>query len=275
MGVGWAIAIALVASPIAAQTTSQIDGWTVGPTGESCIMLMEYDGEGATNLFVQLNADDEIYMGITNYNWTIAEDKEVKLSYRMSIGDYNDRFAVGIAPSGRKGFLSAFGPAFLDEISKSTYLHIYSGEVLVDRLGLTGSAGAVTRLRSCAAKVKAKVLAERREKARFADIPKDPFAVSRPVLPVVPRGMLVTQDDYPAAALRERRGGRVVVKYTVNTSGKAESCFVLESSGSDDLDTTTCRLIERRGRFTPATDAQGNKITSSGSETVVWTLPAQ
>lgn len=63
--------------------------------------------------------------------------------------------------------------------------------------------------------------------------------------------------DYPDAAERARAEGIVFVHFTVDTNGRASRCRVIESSGNADLDTTTCRLIERRYRFRPARDARG------------------
>jgi len=44
---------------------------------------------------------------------------------------------------------------------------------------------------------------------------------------------------------------------TVDARGRASGCTVLRSSGSAALDETTCRLVLKRFRFTPARDAGG------------------
>ena len=43
-------------------------------------------------------------------------------------------------------------------------------------------------------------------------------------------------------------------------TGASSGCEVVKSSGSAELDGTTCRLIERRFRYRPARDAQGRAI---------------
>lgn len=83
----------------------------------------------------------------------------------------------------------------------------------------------------------------------------------------------VTNDDYPPAAIRSGDQGSVAVSFTVNTQGRIENCQVTGSSGSALLDRTTCQLVTRRGRYSPAMDAAGNPIASRGSARFKWVLP--
>ncbi|HET9427014.1 MAG TPA: TonB family protein [Allosphingosinicella sp.] len=75
------------------------------------------------------------------------------------------------------------------------------------------------------------------------------------------RGRIV-HADYPRAAVRARAEGTVVARLNVGADGRVASCTVTRSSGSPDLDSTTCRLIQQRFRFTPARDNQGRAIAS-------------
>jgi protein TonB len=65
-------------------------------------------------------------------------------------------------------------------------------------------------------------------------------------------------------------GGTVTVGYTVETNGRATGCHIVRSSGNADLDQGTCRLIEQRYRFRPATDAQGRPARSEETEDQEW-----
>ncbi|HWI85130.1 MAG TPA: TonB family protein [Sphingomonas sp.] len=85
----------------------------------------------------------------------------------------------------------------------------------------------------------------------------------------------VTTDDYPPAALREEREGRVVIAWTINEAGRVENCRVTSSSGSPDLDEASCRLVTRRGRYSPAKDQSGNPIKSSDSRPFRWVIPKE
>ena len=70
---------------------------------------------------------------------------------------------------------------------------------------------------------------------------------------------LITSDDYPRRQNREERGGivrfRLVADTTKPISGDpangywAGDCIIVLSSGHDDLDKETCKLIKRRFSF--------------------------
>ena len=93
--------------------------------------------------------------------------------------------------------------------------------------------------------------------------PPPPPAPPRVVEPARARANLaglISSDDYPPAALRNEEQGTVRVRLTIDTSGRVTGCSVTQSSGSSSLDQTTCRLLQRRARFTPARDNQGQPI---------------
>jgi protein TonB len=83
----------------------------------------------------------------------------------------------------------------------------------------------------------------------------------------------ITNDDYPPSALRDGREGRTAIAWDINAQGKVENCRVTSSSGSPDLDETACRLIVRRGRYSPAKDTNGQPMRSTASRTVRWVVP--
>lgn len=81
------------------------------------------------------------------------------------------------------------------------------------------------------------------------------------------------RSEYPAAALRAGAEGRVSVMLTVSPSGRATGCEVVSGSGDASLDSATCRLALRNGRFEPARDANGNKTgTSLKLPPVAWRI---
>ncbi len=57
-----------------------------------------------------------------------------------------------------------------------------------------------------------------------------------------------------------RRGTSVTVKVTVTTAGRATDCSVFRASPDAEADRITCRLVEERLRFTPATNAAGDAV---------------
>lgn len=84
------------------------------------------------------------------------------------------------------------------------------------------------------------------------------------------RGAIVNA-DYPAAARKARASGTVHVRISVGANGDVTGCSVTRSSGNEALDATTCRLIERRFRYRPATDAQGRPIAGVETTNFTWT----
>ncbi|HWT12471.1 MAG TPA: energy transducer TonB [Allosphingosinicella sp.] len=86
------------------------------------------------------------------------------------------------------------------------------------------------------------------------------------------RGAFNNDSDYPAAARREEEQGTVRVSFTVGTDGRVGNCTVVASSGSSSLDSTTCRIFERRFRYSPARDSSGNAVPTSIRQSVTWRL---
>ena len=96
--------------------------------------------------------------------------------------------------------------------------------------------------------------------------PKSPTPKGNP-------GSWQSADDYPPRALREEREGVTGFSVTVGTDGRVSGCSVTSSSGSPDLDEAACKLVQRRGRFNPATDGEGQPTTGTWRSSVRWTIP--
>ncbi len=86
-------------------------------------------------------------------------------------------------------------------------------------------------------------------------------------------GNWANTNDYPTRALREEQEGVTRFRVTVGPDGRVTSCDVTSGSGSSELDSTTCSLITRRGRFNPATDGEGQPTSGSWSSSVRWQIP--
>lgn len=79
--------------------------------------------------------------------------------------------------------------------------------------------------------------------------------------------------DYPAAALRAGAQGRVAFSLDVGPDGRVFGCTITRSSESAVLDSATCSIMRRRGRFIPAIDSSGNPAPGTVSQEIEWTLP--
>ena len=71
----------------------------------------------------------------------------------------------------------------------------------------------------------------------------------------------IKESDFPRGVLEAGiRDATVHIRFTVGVNGRVSNCIVARSSGSPELDETTCRLITQRFRYRPATDAQGRPV---------------
>lgn len=80
------------------------------------------------------------------------------------------------------------------------------------------------------------------------------------ITPPVRTAGALTNADYRRTRPPEGAAGTVVVSFRIRTDGAVDQCTVLRTSGYETLDNATCRLIERRFRYTPARDASGRAI---------------
>jgi periplasmic protein TonB len=86
-------------------------------------------------------------------------------------------------------------------------------------------------------------------------------------------GSWATANDYPARALREEKEGVTRFRLSINAEGRVTNCEITGSSGTPELDDAACRALTRRGRFTPATDGEGDPTTGTYSNAVRWEIP--
>jgi protein TonB len=88
----------------------------------------------------------------------------------------------------------------------------------------------------------------------FADAAAAPLTGSPAAGPLRP---IITPSDYPSEAVRKGWQGDVTVELTVSPKGRVSHCAIAKSSGYQLLDDQTCKLMTKRARFKPATDANG------------------
>ena len=103
--------------------------------------------------------------------------------------------------------------------------------------------------------------------------PPVPTFAPKAARPLGYTGGWVTTNDYPTIGLQREQEGSTRYRLSIDAAGKVNSCTVTTSSGHSELDSTTCAVLTRRARFTPATDESGAKVPGSFSGTVTWRLP--
>lgn len=112
---------------------------------------------------------------------------------------------------------------------------------------------------------------------------QEPTRVVAPPPPASPRrkgpvrakanlGPLISNDDYPAEALRNEEEGIVGFRLDIGTDGAVTRCTVVQTSGSASLDTATCRILSERARFTPALNRKGKPVSDHVTARIVWRI---
>ena len=93
------------------------------------------------------------------------------------------------------------------------------------------------------------------------------------VRPLGRPGLWVTNNDYPAGAMRRGEQGVTGFSLTVGPDGSVRDCVVTRSSGSVELDRATCAKVSARARFTPAKDGSGSAVAATYANTIRWEIP--
>ena len=83
---------------------------------------------------------------------------------------------------------------------------------------------------------------------------------------------LIRDSDYPSQAIDNEEQGTVSVVLEIGTTGRVTNCSVAGSSGSRSLDSTTCRILTSRAKFTPGRDSSGNPTTGTFRQRITWRL---
>lgn len=87
-----------------------------------------------------------------------------------------------------------------------------------------------------------------------------------------PRHLSGRITEIPSWAWEQGMQGTVGVRYSVAVNGRVVNCRITRSSGYRQLDVHTCDLIQRRFRFSPARDENGDAFQSDIVENHSWEI---
>lgn len=82
----------------------------------------------------------------------------------------------------------------------------------------------------------------------------------------------IRDSDYPRGLGEAGISGVVSIRFLVGVDGRVSRCQVTRSSGSRELDETTCRLIEQRFRYAPSRDEDGQPVPTIVSQRHFWEI---
>ena len=142
-----------------------------------CFLNATYEGRGETELSLMLGFDGDNFITVENALWSAEEDKIYSdIAFEFQMRSYTGGTVLGIKANFKSGFGAKASAAFLDDFSKSSYLHIMKDGETIDHLSLKGSALALQTARACLRDWKARVQAEQKKRQRLEDLSDDPFA---------------------------------------------------------------------------------------------------
>lgn len=82
----------------------------------------------------------------------------------------------------------------------------------------------------------------------------------------------ITQNDYPARAIREGWSGVTRFRLAIAPSGAVDNCTVTASSGHEELDRVACARIAARARFSAARDETGQAASGTYDGAIRWQI---
>ena len=223
---------------------------------------------GAETGYLQLHTRDPeaVKRGKANIRWEFDGQE-----YRGSV------FGQGIYSS------PTDNPQLISSFKKARNLTITHGDKTVAEISLTGSFRAHQKLSECARQwptsrvpVVPPPSPMRVLSTRAVDRDSDQGAEANEVrpkpIPLRQRAWL-SYFDYPPIAIKERMTGRVGFRLRVSKLGRVSECNITVSSGHALLDETTCKGLQRRARFLPATDEKGLPVEGTYTSSVRWAIP--
>ena len=83
----------------------------------------------------------------------------------------------------------------------------------------------------------------------------------------------LSDDDYPAVAVRNVNSGTVRIAMLIDENGKVADCMTIATSGVASLDAQSCATIAKRAKFVPAIGADGKPAKDAILSSIRWLMP--
>lgn len=261
--------LGLAPPPAGAQPPAEWVGhWELEVIGRGICVAERIHPDG-TEVWFFAYPDGDRMLTLINHGWP----KPSGGPYRLVSLRGRERVELKGKATNEIGLVLGAGPAARVVASDAIEV-VRPDNSLVAKVDFSGIAAVAARLPACM--------------ARAAEIPMT--VVPAPMAPPPPASLelnrlgtparakvdlqaLFTDLDYPSAAVRADEHGTVAFQLVIGTSGRVTGCMISASSGSESLDSTTCRVMAERAVFEPARDPQGRPAIGVVKARVVWTLP--
>lgn len=254
---------------------ARVGEWQVRPDYPGrCSATRQYPG--GTRIFISSHRDGSASLLVGNRAWS-----------RRNPGTHRLALIQGGAPRGlaakvEEGFIglnlsAQAGSGLLAQLAGGGSLEVAApnGTVL-ERLDLGGLAPALERLGPCISEA---AIAENFPPVAAPPPPPPPPSrrrgKERPAQARASLAELFSDQDYPVSAVRAGESGIVGFRLDVGENGRVVACTIVTTSGSAALDSTTCRLLRARTRFSPALDRKGRVTTDILYGRIIWRMPPE
>jgi TonB family protein len=157
-----------------------------------------------------------------------------------------------------------FDRAALDGLHAAGEIAIKAGVAIDERFALPGIADVLKALDRCNADLR---------KHWNVEDAVGAVPLSQGATALKPLYRLLSPDDYPAQAARERASGSTRIMLMVDETGALKDCLVEETSGIASLDAMSCGVLLQRAKFTPALDNAGKFARSVLTVRISWRIP--
>ncbi|WP_439569161.1 energy transducer TonB [Sphingopyxis sp.] len=241
--------------------------WQLDEQPDQCTLFRNFGGSGAQ---VTLQIQPNLYS--TTHDFKLASDTLLAKARSGVVEMVIDETAkpqkfygmIEVTTDGSQRILrwtTAKTLSFADLLVDDQKIRIVAGASGIDaKMRWPGAQKAFVALRNCQdhiATAKGEDAAARRAYKREAE-------------PLGNAGRWVTNNDYPAAAQRQRLEGKTGFRLQIDKEGMVTGCEIIQSSGFAMLDERTCPLVSARAKFTPALDASGAPVATTYSNRVFW-----
>jgi len=262
------IAAALASVPIPAAAPDAPKGqWIVSWDDQACSLVRLTEDEKPVSLALSM-VPGTTYLRTTLLSPTLGRDQAGQAkSAALLFGDRiagNEGQASAVHAERRYGFdFGLLDETTLHDFAKASSLSVrVKGSTLL-QVPLPNAAKAAAELERC-----------RDETLRTWGIdPAVRASLRRQPKPLLEIWRLVTDLDYPPAALSAGASGRAIVRLRISADGRVAGCAVAVSSGNKDLDIQTCAVFMQRARFEPALGADGKPVEAFFVSAMEWRIP--
>jgi TonB family protein len=262
----WILAAAAAGASTAAAAAEPAK-WNIDYEDSGCA-LYQLEGSARTGLTFRRTPGNSLTMiNLAGPDWRKVSPKRAK-GMTVSVDPGGDLEGdMFFSPAGLQGPVLALKvpePAFPERLANATSLTLHEGKRPARTFTLRDIKKAVAALREC----------ETDGMRRWGIDPAAWFALRSPPQPVATPASVVRDDDYPLEAVRNGFTGKVIVRLTVDASGRAVKCAPVGTSGHVILDQQTCAIFLRRLKFQPAVNVAGQAVPAPYVTALTWLLPS-